>query len=147
MDLVIEFFGGSSNLVAQIDSRKDCLQISQLFFSTTKILYGETGAIKPNELIQQSNYFDYVSARALFNNFHKINEIQQNDFRIIENARIRLSHSEFVTLLNNNFAEINGVLSEILKIEWIDEKSFAQITYKQRDGYANNKVTTLIINE
>ena len=62
-------------------SRKDCLQISQLYFSTTKVLYGETGAIKPNELIQESNYFpDFVSAKALWNNFHQINEIQQNDF-------------------------------------------------------------------
>ena len=63
-----------------------------------------------------------------------------------ENARIRLSHSEFVTLYNN-FAEINGVLVEILKIEWIDEQSFAQITYKQRENYANNKVLTLNVNE
>ena len=147
IDAVINFFGGSSNFESQIDSRKDCLQISQLYFSTTKILYGQTGAIKPNELIQESNYFDFVSAKALWNNFHQINEIQQNDFIIIENARIRLSHSEFVTLLNNNFAEINGVLVEILKIEWIDEQSFAQITYKQRENYANNKVLTLNVNE
>ena len=146
-DAVINFFGGSSNFEAQIDSRKDCLQISQLYFSTTKVLYGQTGAIKPNQLIQEQNYFDYVSAKAMWNNFHKINEIQQNDFKLIENTRLMLSHSEFVTLLDNNFAEINGVLSEILKIEWIDEQSFAQITYKQRDDYANNKVITLTINE
>lgn len=147
IDGVINFFGGSSNLTSQIDSRKDCLQISQLYFSTTKVLYGETGAVKPNELIQEQNYFDFISAKSLWNNFHQINEIQQNDFIIIENARIRLSHSEFVTLLNNNYAEINGVLVEILKIEWIDEQSFAQITYKQRENYASNKVVTLTIDE
>ena len=147
IDGVINFFGGSSNLTSQIDSRKDCLQISQLYFSTTKILYGQTGAVKPNELIQEQNYFDFISAKSLWNNFHQINEIQQNDFIIIENARIRLSHSEFVTLLNNNYAEINGVLVEILKIEWIDEQSFAQITYKQRENYASNKVVTLTIDE
>lgn len=147
IDEVIEFFGGSSNLASTIDARKDCLQISQLYFSTTKVLYGKTGTIKPNELIQEQNYFDYLSAKAIWTNFHKINEIQQNDFRIIENARLMLSHSEFVTLLNNNYAQINGILSEILKIEWIDEQSFAQITYKQRDDYANNKVLTLTINE
>jgi len=147
IDAVVNAFGGSSNLASQIDSRKDCLQISQLYFSTTKVLYGQTGSIKPNELIQEQNYFDFVSAKSLWNNFHQINEIQQNDFIIIENARIRLSHSEFVTLLNNNYAEINGVLVEILKIEWIDEQSFAQITYKQRENYASNKVLTLTINE
>jgi len=147
IDGIINFFGGSSSLVSQIDSRKDCLQISQLYFSTTKVLYGQTGAIKPNELIQEQNYFDFISAKALWDNFHQINEIQQNDFIIIENARIRLSHSEFVTLLNNNYAEINGVLVEILKIEWIDEQSFAQITYKQRENYASNKVLTINVNE
>ena len=147
IDGIINFFGGSSSLTSQIDSRKDCLQISQLYFSTTKVLYGQTGAIKPNELIQEQNYFDFISAKALWDNFHQINEIQQNDFIIIENARIRLSHSEFVTLLNNNYAEINGVLVEILKIEWIDEQSFAQITYKQRENYASNKVLTINVNE
>ena len=147
IDNIINVFGGSSSLTSLIDSRKDCLQISQLYFSTTKVLYGQTGAIKPNELIQEQNYFDFISANSLWNNFHQINEIQQNDFIIIENARIRLSHSEFVTLLNNNYAEINGVLVEILKIEWIDEQSFAQITYKQRENYASNKVITLTIDE
>jgi hypothetical protein len=50
-------------------------------------------------------------------------------------------------LLNNNFADIDGVVSEILKIEWIDEKSFAQITFRQPSNWASGKVVTTIINE
>jgi hypothetical protein len=53
---------------------------------------------------------------------------------------------DFVTLLNNNWAEINGVNCEILKLEWIDEKSKATITYRIPDNYATGKVSTLTIN-
>jgi hypothetical protein len=53
---------------------------------------------------------------------------------------------DFVTLLNNNYAEIGGVNCEILQLEWIDEKSLATITYRIPDNYAAGKVTTLTIN-
>jgi hypothetical protein len=54
---------------------------------------------------------------------------------------------DFVTLLNNNWAEINGVVCEILKLEWIDEKSLATITYREPDNYAAGKVATITIND
>ena len=147
IDTVANVFGGNSNFASQIDSRKNALQISQLYFSTTKVLYGQTGQVIANELVQEENYFDNVSAKALWDKYHYINEIQENDWKIYENSRIRLSHEQFVTLLGNNFAEINGIMSEILRIEWIDEKSFAQITYRTRNDWANNKVITQTIDE
>ena len=114
--------------------------VSQNYFTTTKLLYCVNGK-------QQPNYLDWIAARAIWGKFHYINQIQLNDYVIKNEARIRMTHSEFVTLLNNNFAEINGVMCEILRIEWIDEKSFAQITYRERNNYSTGKVNTLVIND
>tara|TARA_B100000925_G_scaffold128861_1_gene96444 strand:- start:2927 stop:4678 length:1752 start_codon:yes stop_codon:yes gene_type:complete len=139
--------GGSSNFAQIITSRKDCLQISQTYFSNTKVIYGQAGAVLSNQIITtESDFNNIVKAEALYDNFHTINEIVNNDFIIRENVRIRISSSEFVSLLENNFAEINGKICEILRLEWIDEKSFAQITYKEPLDWANGKVETLRVN-
>ena len=76
----------------------------------------------------------------MWDKYHYINEIQENDWKIFENTRIRLSHSEFVTLQSNNYAEINGVLSEILRIEWIDEDGGleSETVLKFLDGLTNS---------
>lgn len=145
IDSVVTAFGGSSNFEQQIDSRKDALQISQQYYSTTKVLYGKAGAIQPNQLIQGADYFDEVGATALWNKYHYINQIQIYDFIIRENVRIRISSEDFVSLLNNNYAFINGQVCEILKLEWIDEKSFAQLTYREPNNWAGGKVVTNVI--
>ena len=148
IDTVTGLFGGGTNFGAQIDSRKDCLQISQQYFSTTKMIYGQSGAVKPGEIIQtQSDFNNVVSAKSLWDKYHYINAIQNNDYIIRENVRIRISSSNFVSLLSNNFALIDGKLCEILRLEWIDEKSFAQISYKEPLDWANGKVETITINE
>jgi len=140
IDFVTGVFGGGTNFAAKIENRIGVLMISQNYFTTTKLLYCVNGK-------QQPDFLDYMSARAIWGKFHYINQIQLNDYDIKNEARIQMTQSDFVTLLNNNFAEINGVMCEILRIEWIDEKSFAQITYKQRNNYSTGKVSTLTIND
>ena len=139
-------FGNGTNYEAQITSRKDAVRVSQQYFMQTKVLYGELSAVNPNEIIQQQSYFDYVGASALWKKYHYINAIQNNDFIIKENVRIRITQQDFVSLLDNNYAELNGVLCEILQLEWIDEKSYAKITYKEPNNWADNKVETIVIN-
>ena len=95
--------------------------------------------------LDRLKYETHYSATALWNNFHYINFIANNDFIIHEEARIRLRHSEFVALQNNNFAFINNKWCEILRIEWIDEKSYAKLTYKEPMDWANGKVELLKI--
>ncbi len=110
------------------------------------MLYGKLSAVRPNEIIQQESYLETINANTIYNRYHAINQIQDNDYIIRENVRIRIQAQDFVSLLDNNYAEIDGVLCEILKMEWIDEKSFAQITYKQPNDWANGHVETLLIN-
>ena len=148
IDEITGVLGGGTNFQAQIDSRKDCMQISQQYYSITKMVYGQSGAVKPGEIIQtESDFNNIVSAKSLWDKYHYINAIQNNDYIIRENVRIRISSSNFVSLLSNNYALIDGKLCEILRLEWIDEKSFAQITYKEPFDWANGKVETIVINE
>jgi hypothetical protein len=140
IDEITGLFGGGTNLVGSITNRIGVLKLSQQFYGTTKMLYliGQK---------QPANYASFLSAKALWNNYHFINQIQLNDYQIRNDVRTTISSLDFVTLLNNNYAEIEGEVCEILRIEYLDERSSATITYKRPFDYANGKVTTLVINE
>jgi hypothetical protein len=139
IDEVSGMFGGGTNLAAKIDARVGIMIISQNFFSVTKLLYTVAGK-------QPANFKNYVSAKSLWDKYHYINQIQLNSWKIKSSVRLRIMEEDFVTLLNNNYAEIDGVNCEILQLEWIDEKSLATITYRIPDNYAAGMVTTLTIN-
>lgn len=139
IDSVTGFFGGGTNYEAQIGDRKNVLMISQQFFATTKVLWTINGR-------QPVSFKDKVSAIQLWNKYHYINQIQENDWIVKNDVRIQMTSNDFVTLQDNNFAIIDGLMCEILNCEWIDEKSFAKITYKQRNQYATGHVYTLQIN-
>ena len=140
IDALTSLLGSGTNFAGTIDDRIGMLQISQQFFTQTKFLY-----LIGNK--QPSNYVSFVSAAGLWEKFHFINQIQLYQYQVRSDVRTRISESDFVALLNNNFATIDGVNCEILRIEYIDEKSFAKINYRKPDTYATGKVTTLTINE
>jgi len=137
-------FGNGSNFAAQIDNRKDALKISQQYFSVTKSLYVYP---RPNNIVLINDNYDLVnSATVLWDKYHYINQIQLNQYEVNENARTRISNNDFISLQSNNWAFINNQLSEILKMTWIDEKSYCEITYKVPSTWATGKVTTVKIN-
>lgn len=140
VDGVINAFGGNGNYAAQIEDRVGVMQVSQQFFSATKMLYTIGGK-------QPSNYTDLISAGAIYRNYHQINEIEVNDFKVYIDVPLRMNDEEFVTLLNNNYAEIDGAICEILTIQYKDEKSMASISYKQPFDWANGKTNVITIND
>jgi hypothetical protein len=139
-DEATALFGGGTNFAAKIDGRVGVMVISQNVFTVTKLLYTSAGR-------QQQNFMNYVSAGSLWNKFHYIEQIALNDYIIKTDARVRIKASDFVTLLDNNYVEIDGVSCEILRLEWIDEKTQAVITYKEPNNYADGRVYTLTIND
>lgn len=141
IDSITNFFGSGTNFENIIDSRVGILQVSQNYFSVTKLLYCTTGNKQP------WNFDTFVSAKALWNKYHYINQIQLNDYEVRQTTRIRIKPSDFVNLLNNNFVDIDGEICEVLRLEWIDEKSYAEITYKKPSTWANGNVFTLTIND
>ena len=140
IDAVTGIFGGGTNFAGQIQNRIGVLQIGQQFFGVSKMLYvGSNGK-------QVVGYTTKISANAIYQNFHAINEIQNNDFEIRKSVRCAITNLEFVNLLENNYADVNGELVEVLRVEFLDETCYAEITYQSPRDYANGKVTVIQIN-
>lgn len=140
IDGVTGIFGGGTSYVAKIKNRIGVTQLSQQYFGVTKVLYATNGR-------QPANYVDKIKASNIYKNYHNIDEININGFKIYSDVPVRLKSEEFVSLLDNNFAYIDGVLCEILTIRYIDELSQAIISYKEPYEYASGKVEINVINE
>lgn len=138
-DIITGTFGAGTTLTAQITNRIGVTQISQQFYSVTKVLYGTNGK-------QDANYVNEIKASKIYDDYHQINEITNNSFKIYSDVPLRMKSTEFVSLINNNFAYINGKLCEILTINFVDEQSKATISYKEPDNYATGKVNIIVIN-
>ena len=139
--------GNATNYVAQVLDRINVLKVSNEYFGITKSLYVKQAPAGGNKVSLDSQFYDTIySATALWDEFHYINFIANNDYIIHEEARIRLRQSQFVSLQNNNYIFTNNKWCEVLRIEWIDEKSAATINYKEPLDWANGKVTLLKIN-
>jgi hypothetical protein len=110
-------------------SKIGLMQISQQFFSVTKMLILNTGGKKIAD-----NDQSLLSAESLWNKFHSINQPQKYRFIIKNGVKIPLNDVYFNQLLNNNYAIIDGKQSEILNMEYFDEKGYAIIDYKQPDS-------------
>ena len=139
IDDVLNTFGGNGNYSGQIANRLGVMQVSQQFYSRSKLMWTVAGK-------QPANYVDFIRASTIYNKFHKINEIQVNDYQIYSDIRVRMNSNDFVNLLNNNFAEIQGLICEILTVKFFEDQSFAVISYKKPFDYANGKVIVTTIN-
>lgn len=140
VDKVTGIFGGGTSLAATIQNRVGVTQLSQQYYSVTKVLYGTNGK-------QDANYVNEIKASKIYDDYHKINEITQNSYKIYSDVPLRMKSTEFVSLINNNFAYINGALCEILSINFTDDNSSAAISYKEPSNYATGKVSIITIND
>jgi hypothetical protein len=139
VDKLSGLFGNSTHFASQIGSRKDCMMISQQFFSVTKSLWTINGK-------QPENYTDFCSALALWNKYHYKNKITIKGSKIKTNVRTMVSLENVLSLLDNNYVEVDGVICEVVNFEFWDERSFAKITYKEPNSYAVGHVETSVIN-
>jgi len=139
LDNIANIFGGNSNLANTIQNRIGVTQIGQQYYSVTKLLWAVNGK-------QTANYVSQLRASKIYADYHAINEIQVNGYKIFSDVPIRITSQEFVNLLDNNYANIDGLMCEILSINYIDEQSQAIISYKEPFDYASGKVTTIEIN-
>ena len=139
VDEVIEAFGGNGNFASKITNRIGVLQISQQFYSKTKIMWTIGGK-------QPENYQNYIGASAIYNKYHVINEIQNNDYKVYQDVPVRMTNDEFTAILNNNFVTFDGKVCEILTMQYLEDKRLATVSYKEPFDYADGKVYTLTIN-
>jgi len=136
-DEVVQFFGGSSDLVAKVVGRVGVLQISQQYFSVTKLMVTTNGK-------QPVNFLDQIGANSIYQKYHVINQVKEN-FKRIYSATIPFSTKNFEDLLENNYVtdELGNSL-EILTFEYINESKTAEIEYSILSDEAFNTKTILI---
>jgi len=129
----------STSYTSIIEDRIGVLIIGQQYFVQTKLLYTTNGK-------QLENYIDKIGAESLWNNYHYLSQIQLNGYKVKESVKILMNDEIFVNLLNNNWANINGKICELLNFEYKDMESFATISYKEPYDYASKFLTTIEIN-
>ena len=137
-DEVINFFGGNSNLVSEIKGRIGVTQISQQYFTQTKLLYAVGNK-------QSASYKSKIGANVIYQRFHEKNQVKEN-FKRIYNATVKFSTSDFESLLFNNYVQdLTGNPLKILNFAWINESKTAEIEYSEDSNEAFN-VKTVAIN-
>jgi hypothetical protein len=139
IDSLLDIFGVNSSLASSIENSIGDLIISQQYFQTTKLLY-LVGTKQPE------NYLTKIGANAIYQNYHAINQIENNGYLIRENVIFDISQNDLVNLLNNNFVIIEGLVCELMEFEYIEENSKLIATYKEPNNYAQGKVKTILIN-
>jgi len=136
-DEVVQFFGGSSNLVSQVQGRIGVLQLSQQYFTVSKLMYTVGGK-------QPANYLTKIGANVIYQNYHAINQVKAN-FKKIYDDPVRFSTFNFEDVLENNYiTDQDGNSLEVLTLEWINEAKEAQITYAEKSNEGDNTKTILI---
>lgn len=137
-DDVVEFFGGNGNLVSKINGRIGVLQISEQYYTVSKMMYTVSGK-------QPINYLDIIGARPLYFKYHFINQVKEN-FKRIYNEDIPFTDEALIVLLDNNYVKNQDEESlELLDFEWYNHSMTATIKYakKSHEGF-NTK--TIVIN-
>lgn len=128
----------NTNLASQIDNRIGVLIITNQFYMTSKLMWTVNGK-------QPENFADHIGPPALWENYHKINTIQENGYKIKEGVKILMNEKIYVNLLNNNFVEIGGIIVELLSLEYKDRDSYATVSYREPFDYSTGNVTTITI--
>lgn len=136
-DSVVQFFGGNSSLVSQINARVGVTQIGQQYYSVSKMLFATNGR-------QPANYLDKIGAKVIYDLYHTKKQVKEN-FKRIYQARIPFSDSNFEMILGNNFVtDEQGNSLQIRTLEWINESREASIEYAIKSNEGDNTQTILI---
>ncbi len=138
IDKLVITVGGSSNLSDIITNRINILQISNQFFSNTKIYRnGSNGRVA-------SNYSDVYTPN-LWNNYHYLRKQELYGWQTFENMPTVITLETALSLLDNNYCLMNGSIIKIVNFTYNWRTKLGTITYRKRNNYLQNKVTTFSI--
>lgn len=137
-DSVVSSLGGSSSLSNKVNARIGVLQISQQYFTKTKLLYTVGGR-------QQPDYLDKIGAPALYNNYHYINQIDLN-LQKISSAEIPFAPKQIEALIQNNYIfDQTGTQYRILTFDWVNGSQKANVEYSVKSSKGTNTKTIKIV--
>ena len=95
VDGVINFFGGNSTLVSDVQGSVGQMIISDQHFGTTKFVWAIGGK-------QPSNYLDKISANSLYLDNHTHLQVKEN-FQEIQEMRVPFSVQNFRDMVNSRY--------------------------------------------
>jgi len=109
------------------------MEVTSQYFSVSKlILVDNSGKLFDDEKI---------SPTYLWNKFHVINDPNLYTWIIRRKVPTAMTEEEFLKLLDNNYAPINGKVSEIISVEYLPMQNKALIDYKQNVNFYKQNVT------
>lgn len=139
-DAVINFFGGNSNLASQVQGRIGVTQISQQYFTQTKVMWATSNGRQP------ADYLSKIGANVIYQGWHVINQVKEN-FKKIQTSRIPFSAQNFLDLLEDNYLyDENGTEIEVLTFKWVNETREAEIRYATDASAELTNIKTILIN-
>ena len=126
------FTGGS--LESQVNNRVGLLQLSQQYFSNTKLLWMSGNRIAPN-------HRDILAARRILEEYHRSFELKA----VLENMPIRMTKEEFLLYSEQYFVFLNtGQEAEIRRLSWNEQDSLAEVTLWIDTDFNTNVNFTLL---
>ena len=79
-----------------------------------------------------------LTAREVFKEFHEIDFLPNNSWMIHTSEFFECNDDIFVNLYNNDYAEINGEVCQVLRVSYKPSTKKASLIYKKPSNYAND---------
>lgn len=125
---------------SKINKRKGVLALSQEQFNITKLLYQVGGK-------QTTDYVNKIGAGALGKNYHAIDESKNNVFRIYSDMPTRMDNSQFNSIIQNKFVNLEGQDATLTNVDYLPEMSIARIGYKVQELSWTKNLKTITVYE
>lgn len=108
------------------------MEVTSQYFALSKlILIDNSGKLFSDEKMHPSYLWD---------KFHSINDPNLYSWIIRRKVPTAMTEEEFIKILDNNYAPINGNVCEILSVEYLPMQNKALIDYKQKVKFYKNNV-------
>ena len=126
----IDLFCGT-NLTATIEERKDKMQISNQYFSITKLLY-----MNGKNLVGSQN--EFIGAEKVAATYWQPKYIQNNQKTRKKSMPLELTESEFFNFSANNYVNLtDGSVVKLTRVHWNDYTNMSEIDYEQKKASIN----------
>lgn len=133
----VDLFSGGA-LTDLIENRLNVLAVSDIYFTTNKLLWKQGSRISPEQETK-------LSAINILNTWHNSERPQDAWKERLENVPVRMNIDLFLQFVNTNFVTLeNGQIAEIKRIEWSERDAEASVDIEIPSIFVNNINTTTI---
>jgi hypothetical protein len=133
---LFSLFSEFTSVTTNIKNRVGVLQVSQQFFSKTKLL------LLTNDK-QPVDYQSIIGAPALADNYYQVSEIQNDSHAILE-MPFEMDLAQFEQIIYQEYINLDGVNVEIIDMTYNLYSRWAIIKFKKPDNWGQ-KISTFVV--